>query len=293
MKDFPLPVRVTGPGSQPADDEELQYLAMPREMNTFRMPMVPERADATALAGARDAMTAFLALLLRWDAAGAEAGPRLDMTGVPAPTLEIVNQVLGEGEVSIHVGGARAFRIQESVFTGVWRVCAVDGNGRLTADWLEAAPLPGVAIDAANEAASPRLPSVEVPPGAMNSPALIAEIAGQMASRRRGDPAHVINLTLFPLTPDDHRVLEAALPVGPVAIISRGFGNCRITSTGARDVWRVQYFNNMNTLILDTIEIVDVPEVALAAAEDLADSRERLAELLDWMDDSVADEAAE
>jgi hydrogenase-1 operon protein HyaF len=88
---------------------------------------------------------------------------------------------------------------------------------------------------------------------------------------------------VFPLSPDDHRVLERALPVGPVAMISRGFGNCRVTSTLARDVWRVQYFNSMNTIILDTIEVVDVPEVALAADEDLADSRERLAELIAWM----------
>ncbi len=74
-----------------------------------------------------------------------------------------------------------------------------------------------------------------------------------------------------------------------MAIISRGFGNCHITSTGVRDVWRVQYFNSMNTLILNTIEIVDVPEVALAAAEDLDDSRERLAELIDWMSDTLAE----
>jgi hydrogenase-1 operon protein HyaF len=75
-------------------------------------------------------------------------------------------------------------------------------------------------------------------------------------------------------------------------MISRGFGNCHVTSTGLRDVWRVQYFNNMNTLILNTIEVVDVPEVVLAAAEDLADSRERLAELVAWMSESCADETA-
>jgi hydrogenase-1 operon protein HyaF len=77
--------------------------------------------------------------------------------------------------------------------------------------------------------------------------------------------------------------------VGPVAVISRGFGNCHVTSTGIADVWRVQYFNNMNTLILNTIEIVDVPAVVLAAIEDLTDSRERLAELVDWMGESRAD----
>jgi hydrogenase-1 operon protein HyaF len=48
----------------------------------------------------------------------------------------------------------------------------------------------------------------------------------------------------------------------------------------------VQYFNSMNTLILNTIEVVDVPEVALAADEDLLDSRERLAELIAWMGES-------
>ena len=69
-------------------------------------------------------------------------------------------------------------------------------------------------------------------------------------------------------------------------MISRGFGNCRISSTLARDVWRVQYFNSMNTLILNTIEVVDVPEVALAADEDLCDSRARLAELIAWMGES-------
>ena len=53
MKDFPLPVRMVGSGSQPGEDEELQYLEMPRGMNTFRMPVVPERADVASLAGAR------------------------------------------------------------------------------------------------------------------------------------------------------------------------------------------------------------------------------------------------
>ena len=40
----------------------------------------------------------------------------------------------------------------------------------------------------------------------------------------------------------------------------------------------------MKTLILNTIEVVDVPEVALAAPEDLVDSRERLAELIAWIE---------
>ena len=41
MKDFPLPVRTLGPASQPPEDVGLDYLAIPREMNTFAMPRVP------------------------------------------------------------------------------------------------------------------------------------------------------------------------------------------------------------------------------------------------------------
>jgi hydrogenase-1 operon protein HyaF len=292
MKDFPLPVRVTGSGSQPVEDEELQYLAMPRDMNTFRMPLVPEKVDNAALTEARDVLAAFLGKLEDWVPKANGRGPRVDLGSVSPPALEIMNQMLGEGEVSIQVAGERRFRIQESVFTGLWRVCALDGNGLLSEDWLEAGMLPDAVVPIARAAGRETPAPVGLPAGAMNSPALLAEIGNQVATRSRGDPAHVINLTLFPMTPDDHDVLAQALPVGPVAMISRGFGNCHVTSTGVTDVWRVQYFNNMNTLILNTIEVVDVPEVVLAAAEDLADSRERLAELVDWMSESCAEAAA-
>jgi hydrogenase-1 operon protein HyaF len=292
MKDFPLPVRTIGSGSQPSEEEELQYLAMPQGMNTFQMPVVPERADAAALADARDLLAAFLALLETWDPAVTPRGPRLDLAGVATPALEVMNQMLGEGEVSIQIGGTRKFRIQESVFTGLWRVCALDADGRLARDWLEAGMLPGVAIEIAKDLGQDALPRIDLPQGAMNSPALLAEIGSQLAARTRGDAAHVINLTLFPMTPEDHVVLEQSLSVGSIAMISRGFGNCHVTSTGLTNVWRVQYFNNMNTLILNTIEIVDVPAVVLAAIEDLTDSRERLAELVEWMSESCAEQAA-
>jgi len=291
MTDFPIPVRMVGAGSQPAEADELQFLPMPREMNTFRMPVVPDRVAREPLTEARDVLAAFLREMDRWNPEADAYGPQQDLAGVTPEALEIVNQMLGEGEVSIRIGGERAVRIQESVFTGLWRVCTLDGDGALASDRLEAAALPRVVVDAARAAAATHLAPVELPPGAMNSPAVIAEIGAQMHTHRPGERAHVVNLTLFPLSPDDHVVLEAVLPVGPVALISRGFGNCRITSTQARDVWRVQYFNSMNTLILNTIEVVEIPEVALAATEDLTDSRTRLAELIDWMSESCADAA--
>lgn len=285
MKTLSIPVRVVGPGSQ-ADDEPLQYLAIPREMDTFRMPLVPERVDADALAESREVLSEFLEALEPWDPATGAPGPRLELSGVSPAALAITNDMLGEGEVSIRLTGTRNARIQETVFAGIWRVCELDGEGRLVRDWLEAAPLPEIVIETAFAAAGPAPIAVVLPEGAMNSPALLNEIRTQINDRRPGTPARIINLTLFPLTPEDHGVLERALPVGPVAMISHGFGNCRISSTLARHVWRVQYFNTMNTLILNTIEIVEAPEVALAAAEDLVDSRERLGELVAWMGES-------
>jgi hydrogenase-1 operon protein HyaF len=180
-------------------------------------------------------------------------------------------------------------RIQETVFAGVWRLLRYDGRGGLRGDTLIAAPMPRVVVDAARSATAADLARVELPAGAMNSPALLTEIRDNVKRRhaRPARDAHVINLSLLPLTPEDHQVLNRALPIGPVAIMSKSFGNCRVTSTGTRDVWRVQYFNSMQTMILNTIEIVDIPEVALASADDLADSRTRLADLIDWLDESA------
>ena len=258
MKILSVPVRVIGPGSQP-QDEALQYVELPRAMNTFQMPQAPRRVADEALSEARDVLAEFADALGPWDPARRTCGPRLDVSGVSPAALVIVNQMLGEGEVVIQVGGARTLRIQESVFTGVWRVCELAADGTIARDWIEAGPVPEIVRESALAAAAPAPALVTVPDGAMNSPALIEEIRAHMHDRRAGVAAHVINLTLFPLTPEDHQVLERALPPGPVAMISRGFGNCRIRSTLARNVWRVQYLNSMNTLILDTLEVVDVP----------------------------------
>ena len=45
-----------------------------------------------------------------------------------------------------------------------------------------------------------------------------------------------------------------------------------------RDTWWVQYFNSSDSLIPNTIEVTDLPDVPPAAAEDYADSIVRLGE---------------
>jgi hydrogenase-1 operon protein HyaF len=281
MKSFPIPVRMLGPGSQPAEEDVLQVLQMDREVGTFSMPQMPDAADNADMAAARDLLACFHDRLRGWQ--DGDDGPELDMTRIARGPLDMANQMLGEGEVSIRIRGPREVHIQETIFAGLWRMQEHDESGRVERDRLIACQIPAVVVRAAREASSPRLRQAAIPAGAMNSPALLREIEQQVAARRNGAPPHVVNLTLLPLTPEDHDVLEHAIEPGPVAIVSRGFGSCRVSSTAMRDVWRVQYFNSMQTLILNTLEVVDVPEVALAAAEDLADSRERLGELVDWM----------
>ena len=113
-----------------------------------------------------------------------------------------------------------------------------------------------------------------------NAPALVTEMDDKLAAWRPGTEAHVINLSLLPLSDEDVSYLDARLGPGSVTILSRGYGNCRISSTGTRNGWYVRYFNSREAVILNTIEITDIPSVACAAPEDLADSAQRLGEIL-------------
>ncbi len=119
------------------------------------------------------------------------------------------------------------------------------------------------------------------PPGVHNAPPVLAELNDQIARWRPGDEPHVVNLTLLPQTPQDLAYLEASLGQGPVTVLSRGYGNCRVRATALRNLWWVQHFNSDDRMILNTLEVVDVPAAVLAAPEDLADSAQRLAEILD------------
>lgn len=283
------PVHIPIRSLMPEPTDAVEYMPMPREMSTFEMPRLPEPgsdAELGDLLVARDVLEVFLGHMARWLAEGGEL-PALDLVGLPAGALRVLNETLGEGEVSAIVEAGHEIRVQETVFSGVWREQHIRGT-QLLHDYLLGAPIPPVVGALAVEGASPRLRSLPLPPAAMNVPALVNELQAAMDRAGADTPAHVINLTLLPLSPEDAAHLDALLEGGSVVVLSRGFGSCRISSTAARHVWRVQYFNNMQTLILNTIEVVTMPEVALAAHEDLAETHGRLADLVQWMSDSVS-----
>lgn len=283
MKPFSIPVvaafETRGPGSQP-EDEALQYLPMPHDMRTYRSPILPELEEIRDLGAARKALQTTLSELLIAHAGASEAPGRVDLSRMDAANLALIDQVMGEGEVSARIdsdGGT--LRIQESVFAGIWRVRMYDRDAECLDDHIEIGDLPSAVVLAGNSGLDAPL-APPLAPGVINAPALLAEISEHL---RQATPYHIINLSLLPFSPEDAQWLDQALGRGTVSLLSRGYGNCRITATGISRVWWVQYFNSQDALILNTLEIADAPEVARAAAEDLEDSSQRLAEVLDWI----------
>ncbi|HEY8063342.1 MAG TPA: hydrogenase expression/formation C-terminal domain-containing protein [Methylosinus sp.] len=211
----------------------------------------------------------------------ADAPGRLfDITDYEEKERALIGQVLGEGEVSgvaVLPDGVTA-QIREASMAGLWRVRFGDAEGRLTADYLEIASIPHVVERAATVTAE-RIAIGAEPEGAMNVMPMLAEIDARMRGREPGDPSHVINFSLLPVSEIDMEHLQQTLGNGPVQLISRGYGSAKITATGARNVWSVQFFNAMGTIILDTLEIGDTPAAACAADEDFHDSAERLREI--------------
>lgn len=269
---FTLPPAGFGPGSQPDADGELQYMPMPSGMRTYA-PHIPEVAGA-----ARDEALAMLGRLAAACDAAAAGGPgaAYDLSGMTAAGRHALADAMGQGEVSMKLRGTPALRVQESVFAGVWMVA---GAG---IDRAEVARCPRPAMERAHR---PQRPAQGVlarrAPGVVNAPSILAEIVDRSLLWRPGAEPHVVNLTLLPHTPEDLALLDAALGEGALTILSRGYGNCRVTACAQPQVWRVQFFNSMDTLILDTFEVTDLPEVALAAAEDLADSALRIRDVME------------
>lgn len=276
MKPISIPVVALGPGSH-TEDETLNYMAMPSSMQTFRPPILPEPEDIQSSPDTAAMLASILAALDRRIETGVDAS--VDLRDLSPLALNLLNQILGEGEVSARIQNDEGLiRIQESVFAGVWRVQAEDAGGQTTLDRIEVTAIPALVRQHLGGKTPQEMPA-EAAANLLSAPALLTEIIDRAARPE----SHIINLTLLPFSPADGDYLDQALGRGPASILSRGYGNCRISATGMPRVWWVQYFNSQDVLILNTIEIADVPEVALAAAEDLADSRERLAEVLDWL----------
>ncbi|WP_192178527.1 hydrogenase expression/formation protein [Mesorhizobium amorphae] len=269
-----------GPGSQPGEEDggDLQYMEMPKGMATSATPVLPEKENVAGLEAALAVLSA-LAESLGRSSPDCENAVH-DLSGLDRANRALIDQALGEGEVSIICGDD--LQAQESVLTGIWRVRQTGPDGRLVRDFVEIGAFPSAVLERAfagcrNTLAVP----TTYPMGVFNAPPLISELNDRIPLVGLGVGPHVINLSLLPHTEEDLTFFDGLLGQGPVIVLSRGYGNCRVTSTATRCVWWVRFFNSTDDLILNTIEVTALPEVVRAAPEDIADSRQRLLEILE------------
>lgn len=282
MKKFDIPVTVVGPGSQPADADgaEMTFMDMPSGMMTFESPIVPEPEDTIGMEAAIE-MAKNIQHALDVHQVNDEAVV-FELSSLDDKNRMFMDQLLGDGEVSIQCGGQLNAQIQESVLAGLWRVHYLDEEKNIIRDTMEVASIPGLVSKMTfhNSATSVDIDEASIPDSVYNAPPLLVEIKDKLPEYKPNAEPHVINLSLLPHTEEDIEFLSDNLGIGPTVILSRGYGNCRISSTKTNNVWWVQYFNSQDTLILNTLEISEVPAVAIASKEDLEDSAERLAEIL-------------
>ncbi len=275
-----IPVRVLGPGSQPEseDGETLEYLNMPSDMAKYSPPHIPDPDEVTHLQGARQAMQWLQQALADYRCGSQPAMANLNALNEECRSL--VNQILGEGEVSISRTGKMVAKTQESVLAGVWRTLYFDEDDNVCFDLLEVANVPhGVEFgDAPGRGVN--LDVEGVGSELSNALPILVEIDEHCSRYTSDSDPHSINLSLLPVSQAELEFLDERLGRGPVDILSRAYGRCQIISTMTPNVWWVRYYNSMGILILNSIEIVSVPEVVAAAAEDLSDSAQRLNEIL-------------
>jgi hypothetical protein len=93
-----------GPGSQPADADgaTLDYMIMPDDMRVFSMATIPDSDLADEHAAGVAAGAAILAALEQVVAGGAPAS--VDLSHLAPADMAFVDQMLGEGEVSVISG---------------------------------------------------------------------------------------------------------------------------------------------------------------------------------------------
>lgn len=207
-------------------------------------------------------------------------GAVVPIAGLSPTALRFLETTLGQGEVTVNVGGAFHYEARETVLPGLWRVVTKKPEGEVVSVHLEVGPVPQVAL-AANGTATLESLSIGTPPeGAMNVLPVLAELRHRSQAWRPGQPNHVFSFTLLPMTDADMAFLEQQLGHGPVRGESRGFSRCRVELTAVRNVWSVQHFNAMDKLILDTLEVGAVPAALAAGGHDFEDSGTRLEEWL-------------
>lgn len=202
-----------------------------------------------------------------------------DLSLYTVPERERICDALGRGEVSIRAGDGGQNEITESVFPGVWHCIFRAETGKILSQTIEVGAI--VRIVRAINLSAPLTPHQSTQSeGIMNGPAVLDEVLQAAQCWRPGMSNHVVNMTLMPFSAQDRIFLMESLGLAPLEIVARNYGACRVLSMAVRHVWAVQYMNSEGKIVLDTLEVGDVPLAAQAAQQDFDDSAIRLQNLL-------------
>jgi hydrogenase-1 operon protein HyaF len=254
------------------------YIDMPGSMDRYSAPSVPDPETVRHLDGAREAMTWLQNALTEWRPGG---DPLIaDLSRLDAANRDLVNQVLGEGEVSVSCADPVNARIQESVLTGVWRSLYFDEQEQLACDLVEVAPVPHiVSLATAQETEVDSKGNGDMP-NVIGALPILVELAAARDKYIADGTEHAINLILLPMSEEELGFIDERLGRGPVEFLSQAYGKCQVSSTGVSNIWWTKHYNSMGKLILSLLEVVDVPAIVAAAPEDIDDSAKRLEEIL-------------
>ncbi|MDE8342211.1 MAG: hydrogenase expression/formation C-terminal domain-containing protein [Acidocella sp.] len=249
------------------------YMPLPKSITVYIPPVLPD--DPAIRAAGAGWLPRIAAALETYRIGG--PGLSLDLSDVTLDERRFLDELLRPGEVSALAMGEPLLQVEETVFTGLWRIRGETEAGRI--DQLEVADIPTVLRTRAKAGPLP-LPAPEsIPDDVINAPHILAELISRSAEFEATGKTHMINLDLVPMSDTELSWLVSTLGEGPVVIISAGYGSCRIRSTNLAGTWWVQYSNASDALILNSLEIASIPAVACAAADDIADSADRLRSL--------------
>ena len=172
-----------------------------------------------------------------------------------------------------------------AIFCGLWRVRRRSGE-LLLEDRLETGCAPLPLWQAATHNTLPT-DSLLPPPidGLMNGLPLAHELLAHV--RNPEAQPHSINLTQLPVSEADRLFLSRLCGLGNIQIRTIGYGESYINATGLRHVWHLRCMDTLKGPLLESYEICPIPEVVLAAPEDLADSAQRLGEVCQWLIESA------
>ncbi len=220
MKSIDIPIAL-GPGSQPAekDGAEMDFMTMPSGMSTFAAPMVPQPEDAVGQEAALEVANQVLQALRNFQAG--DHSKVFDISRLNDSNRDFIDQLLGEGEVSVQCSGELQAVIQESVLAGVWRVQYTDGDETVLRDTIEVGEIPSLVADLTFQQASDSIDpaSMDIPDDIYNAAPLLTEIADQLNAPSADEKHHIINLSLL----------------HPPGVFGRGAADAAVTVTARQD----------------------------------------------------------